>query len=222
MMRQGLHRIILVVAAAILSTLTPSPGDACENAVLATEKTVAAVKDAEKILNNGDPAEALRRLRALLGQQVRPRKRRPPAKHICELELISDADAFAETTPSAKGLTRRAHRIISLSNIRIDDCRGKKRAKLLAQAVEALEEAAKASPNDAVKQADLGEALAKTKPSEAKKILEGLAKRDVVPTPYAYAALARLRAAGGDEKGRDEALARCKQMAKVESICRLQ
>jgi predicted Zn-dependent protease len=216
-MRQGLHRIIVVAAA--LWASTPSRGDACPNAVLATDKTVAAVKEAEKILDDGDPAEALRRIRALLGQ-VRPRNRRAPAKHICE--FISDADEFEAKTPSANGLTDRAHRIISLSNIRIDDCQGEKRAELLAQASSMLEEFAKARPNDAAKQADLGEALAKTRPREARKILEGLAKRDVVSTPYAYAALARLRAADGDEKGRDEALARCKPMAKVESICRLQ
>ena len=65
-MRQGLHRI-LVVAAALWAS-TPSRGDACVNAVLATDKTVSAVKEAEKILADGDPAEALRRIRALLGQ----------------------------------------------------------------------------------------------------------------------------------------------------------
>ena len=216
-MRQGLHQIIAVAAA--LWASTPSRGDACVNAVLATDKTVAAVKEAEKTLADGDPAAALRRIRALLGQAP-PRNRRAPAKHSCE--FISDADAFEEKTPSAKGLTNRALRIISLSNIRIDDCQGEKRAELLAQAVEMLEEFAKASPNDAAKQTDLGEALAKTRPREARKILERLAKRDVVSTAYAYAALARLRAADGDAKGRDEALARCKPMTKVKSICRLQ
>ena len=216
-MRQGLHRILVV--AAVLWASTPSRGDACVNAVLATDKTVSAVKEAEKSLADGDPAEALRRIRALLGQAP-PRNRRAPAKPICE--FISDADAFEEKTPSARGLTDRAHRIISLANVRIDGCKGEERAKLLAQAVEVLEGLAKASPNDAAKQADLGEALAKIRPREARKTLEKLVKRDVVSTPYAYAALARLRAADGDEKGRDGALARCKLMAKVKSICRLQ
>jgi hypothetical protein len=216
-MGQGLHRIVVVAAA--LWASTPSRGDACMNGVLATDKTVAAVKEAEKTLDEGDPAEALRLVRASLGQ-VRPRNRREPAKHSCE--LIGEEDAFEENTPRTKGLTKRARRIISLSNIRIDGCKGEKRAEVLAQAVEVLEALAKASPKDAAKQADLGEALAKTSPRQARKILEGLAKRDVVSTPYAYAALARLRAADGDEEGRDEALARCKPMAKVKSICKLQ
>ena len=218
-MRQGLHRIIVVAAA--LWASTPSRSDACGNVVVATDKTVAAVKEAEKILNDGDPAEARRRISALFGHAPE-RNRRAHAKHICEVDLISDADAFSEKTPSAKGLTDRARRIIFLSNIRLYDCQGESPAERLAQDVEMLEAFAKASPNDAAKQADLGEALAKTRPREARKILERLAKRDVVSTPYAYAALARLRAADGDEKGRDEALARCKPMAKVKSICRLQ
>ncbi|MFT3766473.1 MAG: hypothetical protein QM820_13310 [Minicystis sp.] len=85
-----------------------------------------------------------------------------------------------------------------------------------------LERLVRERPNDAAKQSDFGEGLAKTQPADARKILEDLAKRDVVTTPYAYAALARLRAAAGDTKGRDEALAKCKPMAKVASICTLE
>lgn len=201
MVRERFRGIIPLVAA--LWALAPSPAGACGNSVLATDKTVAAVKEAEKILDDGDPAEARRRIEALMG----------------------DADEFDERTPSAKGLTNRARRIISLANVRIDDRQGERRKVLLANAVFVLSRLADASPNDAAKQADLAEALAKTNAGKAKKILEDLAKRDVVATPYAYAALARLRAANGDEKGRDEALGKCKQMAraeKVESICKLE
>jgi hypothetical protein len=108
---------------------------------------------------------------------------------------------------------------MALADVRIDDRQGEYRAALLAGAVMVLQRLAKASPNDAGKQTDLGEALAKTKPKQAKAILEDLAAHDVVATPYAYAALARLRAVDGDENGRDEALARCRPMAKIESIC---
>jgi hypothetical protein len=190
---------VVIVAAALWASV-PSRGDACPNAVLATDKTVAAVKEAEKLLDDGDPAEALRRIHDILGS----------------------FEVFQEDTPSAKGLTNRAHRIIALAQVRIDDRQGEYRAVLLAQAVSVLERFVKASPNDVAKQSDLGEALAKTKPGDARKILEELARRDLVTTAYAYAALARLRAAGGDEKGRDEALARCRLMAKIESICRPQ
>jgi hypothetical protein len=43
-----------------------------------------------------------------------------------------------------------------------------------------------------------------------------------VTTPSGYVTLARLRAADGDAGGRDEALARCRAMAKSTSICALQ
>jgi hypothetical protein len=56
-------------------------------------------------------------------------------------------------------------------------------------------------------------------PSEAKAILEDLAQKDVLATPYAYAALAQLRDAAGDAAGRDEALAKCRTMAASKSIC---
>lgn len=190
----------MIIAA--LWALTPSRGDACENAVLATDESVAAVQEAEKILNGGDPVEARRRIRQLLG----------------------GADEFNERTPSAKGLTKRAKRILALADVRLDDLRSKHRKDFLSNAVWVLSRLADDSPGDAAKKADLAEALAKTNAGKAKKILEDLAKRDVVATPYAYAALARLRASDGDEKGRDEAMARCKQMAKpekVESICKL-
>lgn len=193
---------VIIAAVAALWALTPSRGDACGNAVLATDKTVAAVKEAEKILDDGAPVEARRRIQDLLG----------------------GGEAFDERTPSAKGLTKRAHRIIALADVRIDDRQGERRKVVLANAVSVLSRLADDSPDDAAKKADLAEALAKTHAGKAKKILEDLAKRDVVATAYAYAALARLRASDGDEKGRDEAMTRCKQMAKPEkvaSICKL-
>jgi hypothetical protein len=194
--------LMLIAAVAALWALPPSRGDACENAVLATDESVASVKKAEEILNGGDPVEARRRIHEILG----------------------GADEFDERTPSAKGLTKRAKRIIALANVRLDDLRSEHREVLLDNAVLVLSRLAEDSPGDAAKKADLAEALARTNAGKAKKILEDLAKRDVVATPYAYAALARLRASDGDEKGRDEAMARCKQMAKpekVRSICKL-
>lgn len=194
---------MIVAAVAALWALAPARGDACENAVLATDKSVASVKEAEVSLDGGDPLKARRRIQEILG----------------------GADGFDERTPSAKGLTKRAQRIIALANVRLDDLRSEHRKVFLDNAVWVLSRLADDSPGDAAKKADLAEALAKTNPGKARKILEDLAKRDVVATPYAYAALARLRASDGDEKGRDEAMARCKQMAKpekVRSICKLQ
>ena len=181
MTRRRIHGIIPIVAA--LSTLAPAPANACENAVLATNEVIAAAKEAEKILNQGDPTQARRRIQGLLGGAEAFDERTP------------GAEAFDERTPSAKGLTNRAMRIIYLANVRIDDRKGEFRKVLLANAIEFLSRIAKDSPNDPAKTADLGEALAKTDPPKAKKILEDLATRDLMTTPYAYAALARLRAA---------------------------
>src|SRR5262245_6457497 len=79
MTRRRIPGIISIVAA--LSALAPALADACGNAVLATDKSIATVKEAEKILNEGDPAEARRRIEA----------------------LMDGADEFDERTPSAKG-----------------------------------------------------------------------------------------------------------------------
>ena len=57
-----------------------------------------------------------------------------------------------------------------------------------------------ARPNDPTVQADLGEALSKTEGGRAEglKILQGLAQKDLMGSPHAYAALAKLRSQSGD------------------------
>jgi hypothetical protein len=188
-----------ILAAVVASAAVPSPSDACGNAVLATDKVVAAVKEAEQILDDGDPADARARVDAILGQ----------------------AEGFGDGTPVSRGLTRRVQRIRALASVRLDPDghSGEHRKALLALAVGSLRWLLGDTPNDAAKLSDLGEALAKTSPADARKVLEDLARRDVVATPYAYAALAGLRAAAGDTAGRDEALARCRTMAKAAAIC---
>jgi predicted Zn-dependent protease len=72
---------------------------------------------------------------------------------------------------------------------------------------------------DPASRTDYAEALAKINAAEAKTMLEDLARKDLLTTPYAYATLAALRASAGDAKGRDEALAKCATMAATKSIC---
>ncbi len=70
-------------------------------------------------------------------------------------------------------------------------------------------------------QSELAEAMAllPEKREAAKEMLEKLAKKDLLPSPEGYRALAVLRAAANDDAGRTEALDRCKKMAKDASIC---
>jgi hypothetical protein len=71
-------------------------------------------------------------------------------------------------------------------------------------------------------QTELAEALAKVDShrAEARQMLEKLAKKDLIASPEAYAALADLRSAAGDEKGQKVALKRCEAMAKKASVCK--
>jgi len=71
-------------------------------------------------------------------------------------------------------------------------------------------------------QTELAEALARvdSHQAEARQILEKLAKKDLIASPEAYAALAQLRSAAGDEKGQKVALQRCEAMAKKASVCK--
>jgi hypothetical protein len=190
-MQRALAAGLAVIAAAWVSF--PSRGDACENAVLATDENVAAVKDAERLLDEGKPAAARKRLKKALG----------------------DLDEFKPDTPVNRALANRVRRIRALAIVRLD-------ADGAQGAADTLRRISKADSNNAAKQTDLAEALARVRPAVGRKLLEGLAQRDVLATPYAYAALARLRGETGDAPGRDGALAKCKLMAKVKSICKLE
>jgi hypothetical protein len=75
--------------------------------------------------------------------------------------------------------------------------------------------------NDASLQADLGEALSKVASSqqEALQVLTKLANEDLIGSPHAFAALAKLRLAAGDANGSAEAVKKCEAMSSSPSIC---
>jgi predicted Zn-dependent protease len=92
----------------------------------------------------------------------------------------------------------------------------------LAWAIQSLREIDQKRPNDPAVQADLGEALSKVPhgQEEALTILQRLAGKDLMGSPHAYAALAKLRTAHGDAPGAEAALKRCEEMARGQGICK--
>ena len=70
-------------------------------------------------------------------------------------------------------------------------------------------------------ESQLGEALAALDggQTEAREILERLAKADVITSPEGYAVLAKLRAAAGDSNGEKVAMSRCQAMSSGSARC---
>lgn len=89
--------------------------------------------------------------------------------------------------------------------------------------VEVLKRQSDAQQDDVGLKTDLAEAMSRVpaRRSEARAILEDLAKRDLVASPEGYAALAVLRSQLGDTDGQKLALQRCEAMAKSRDACAL-
>ena len=132
-------------------------------------------------------------------------------------------------------LETRAVRVLALAVVRSDGTVDEKKARVasgngvewtpasnLAWAVQSLREIDAARPNDPTVQADLGEALSKTASGQAEslKILQGLAQKDLMGSPHAYAALAKLRTQSGDLAGAEAAIKRCEEMSKTPGVCK--
>jgi hypothetical protein len=137
--------------------------------------------------------------------------------------------ASAKIDPSDPIQTR-AVRVMALSIARLEGGLSPKgephllpeqRSKNLAWPVMQLKALNGARPNDPAVQADLGEVLSKVPAhrAEAMTLLAGLADKDLMGSPQAYAALAQLRAQAGDGAGATAALQRCKTMTTVASVC---
>jgi hypothetical protein len=91
----------------------------------------------------------------------------------------------------------------------------------LAWSVDVLRRQASVKADDVALKTDLAEAMARVPEhrSEARALLEDLAKRDLIASPEGYAALASLRSQSGDTDGQKLALKRCEAMAKSQDAC---
>jgi Flp pilus assembly protein TadD len=136
-------------------------------------------------------------------------------------------------TAGANPLETRALRVFALAVVRSNGALNEKSAGLGAQAewtpnanlewaVQSLREIDAKRPNDPTVQADLGEALSKLPrgQGEALTILQGLAQKDLMGSPHAYAALAKLRSEKGDLAGAEAAIKRCEEMSKSPGVCK--
>ena len=149
--------------------------------------------------------------------------------------ILQSFPKIRTATAGANPLETRALRVFSLAVIRSDGAVDEKKAKVasangvewtpkanLEWAVQSLREIDQKRPNDPTVQADLGEALSKTATGqgEALKILQGLAQKDLMGSPHAYAALAKLRSQSGDTAGAEAAIKRCEEMSKSPGVCK--
>jgi hypothetical protein len=82
-------------------------------------------------------------------------------------------------------------------------------------AVSTLRTVAETKKDDPAVKTEMAEAMAQldTQRSEARTVLEELAKKDLIASPEGYAALAKLRSQAGDAQGEKLALERCQAMS---------
>ena len=136
-------------------------------------------------------------------------------------------------TAGANPLETRALRVFALAVVRSNGAVTEKAAGFATQtawtpnanlewAVQSIREIDAKRPNDPTVQADLGEALSKLPhgQKEGLEILQKLAQKDLMGSPHAYAALAKLRTAKGDSAGAEAAIKRCEEMSKTPGVCK--
>lgn len=147
--------------------------------------------------------------------------------------ILGTFPRIRNATAGSNPLETRALRVFALSLVRSGGAADEKKAHVpttgewtaksnLEWAVQALREIDEKRPNDPTVQADLGEALSKLPHGQAEslKILGSLAQKDLMGSPHAYAALAKLRESSGDSAGALAAIKRCEEMTKSPGVCK--
>lgn len=167
------------------------PASACMNAVAALNENVLTLVQAEDDLAHGKPGAAIQRTlqefpdlkSAKDGDRLMTRAKRIAATAVVRMQGLLAVRGFEASTAAE----RRANLEWAVATLRVVDRKDKGRPVLQAELAEALS----ALPEHQ---------------QEALDILERLAALEVMPSPYAYRALARLRALAGDAAGQRAAL----------------
>ena len=147
--------------------------------------------------------------------------------------VLSSFPRVRVATAGQNPLETRALRVFALAIVRSNGEVNEKKAGVASTgewlpkaniewAVQSIREIDQKRPNDPTVQADLGEALSKLPhgQAEALKILQGLAQKDLMGSPQAYAALAKLKSEKGDSEGAEAAIKRCEEMSKTPGVCK--
>ena len=128
----------------------------------------------------------------------------------------------------AKRLYKRVKRVAAIAIVRRDGrvslryktavrrIKPKKRLRNLKFALMILKKELEAKPKDPLVQSRFAEALGRfpKRREEGRKILKGLAAKDLLPDAWAYRALAEMNHLAGDTAGRDAAISQCETRAK--------
>lgn len=192
------------VALACGLTMLPSGAGACGNEVLPAESPqLTTVKLAKNALSKGRYGTAATLLRGSFPdiEQAVPGVD-PTLTGALRVMAVAVARSGGRVSPRSAG-----------AKMTVEEC--------LEWAVAALRRINEHRKNEPWRQTDLAEAMAKLPKykAEARRMLEELDARDVVATAEGYATLALLRGEGGDAKGHDVAVARCRKMTQKPSMC---
>lgn len=130
------------------------------------------------------------------------------------------ARAAIDTYADDPALAEHAAQILALARIR-DDLASAEEIDASVRTLEGVR--ARRHPSDVIATADLGEALVRRDaagdPLAAYRLLEPLARRDLIGSVHAYAALGRLATQRGDSRLRDVSIARCVTMGGSPELC---
>lgn len=204
---------VMGAIAAAIAMLAPPQVQACGKALPRPSHRALYVARAEKALDDGDLLLATRSLELAdyaksddAGLELRY-----TAVHAKLLVRRNSPDVDQERNPALPAVRDRTPEQQAL-----------KRQEDLALAGNALRSVADKRHRSPRALTDLAEALAlhPNHRQEAKRILEDLAKRDLVTSAHGWAALARLRHAAADADATQAALTRCRQMSARPQVCR--